>query len=269
LTNAGLGSNLTLNERVECDASIMDRDGFGSVGAVSNVKNPIMVSLSLLEAQAKGTLSMGRIVPCMLVAEGARQWAHENHIEEVDDDCLKTEAVVKSHTNYKQRLNRINEALAHDLKETNLATGNGNGSVVDRETKIFDREAIIKLDESHPLDTVGAIVMDRSGHMASGVSSGGILLKHPGRVGHASMFGCGCWVEENLHFVEDDRHHENHSIAICTTGCGEYILKTLLAKECAAYISRHHDKIDYNLNEFFKKKFFSKLKLLKKIDNST
>ena len=63
MTNAGLGSNLTLNERVECDASIMDREGFGSVGALSNIKNPIMVSLSLLEAQSKGTLSMGRIVP--------------------------------------------------------------------------------------------------------------------------------------------------------------------------------------------------------------
>ena len=30
------------------------------VGAISNVKNPIMVSLSLLDAQLKGTLSMGR-----------------------------------------------------------------------------------------------------------------------------------------------------------------------------------------------------------------
>jgi taspase (threonine aspartase 1) len=63
MTNAGTGSNLTLNDKIECDASIMDKDGFGSVGALSNIKNPIMVSLSLLEAQAKGTLSMGRIVP--------------------------------------------------------------------------------------------------------------------------------------------------------------------------------------------------------------
>ena len=41
----------------------MDKNGFGSVGALSNVKNPILVSLSLLEAQLQGTLSMGRIVP--------------------------------------------------------------------------------------------------------------------------------------------------------------------------------------------------------------
>lgn len=41
----------------------MDSNGFGSVGAVSNIKNPIMISLTLLEDQLKGTLSMGRIAP--------------------------------------------------------------------------------------------------------------------------------------------------------------------------------------------------------------
>lgn len=37
ITNAGLGSNLTLDTQVQCDASIMNGStlGFGSVGAVS------------------------------------------------------------------------------------------------------------------------------------------------------------------------------------------------------------------------------------------
>ena len=36
-------------------------------------------------------------------------------------------------------------------------------------------------------DTVGAICVDRLGNVASAVSSGGIILKQPGRVGQVSL----------------------------------------------------------------------------------
>ena len=47
------------------------------------------------------------------------------------------------------------------------------------------------------LDTVGAVCVDHSGCVASAVSSGGLVLKHSGRVGQAAVYGCGCWAENN------------------------------------------------------------------------
>lgn len=65
LTNSGLGSNLTLEGKVECDASIMDGTDatFGAIGACSGVKNPIQLAYQLLVESKKGKLPFGRIRP--------------------------------------------------------------------------------------------------------------------------------------------------------------------------------------------------------------
>ena len=99
--------------------------------------------------------------------------------------------MIKSHRYYKQKLNEL-ENVNKPLR--------------------------IEPDEPLVLDTVGAVCLDEEGDFASAASSGGILLKHPGRVGHASMFGCGCWVQEEA------TNDEKNSIAVCTTGCGEYVI---------------------------------------------
>lgn len=83
-------------------------------------------------------------------------------------------------------------------------------------------------------DTVGAICVDRLGNVASAVSSGGIILKQPGRVGQAAIYGCGCWAENDL--------DSGLAVGVSTSGCGEQLVKTLFARECA-------DCLKYNVNE--------------------
>jgi taspase (threonine aspartase 1) len=64
LTNAGFGSNLTWNGRVECDASIMQGTtlNWGAVGAVPEVKNPIRLARHLCDRQGT-VLALGRVPP--------------------------------------------------------------------------------------------------------------------------------------------------------------------------------------------------------------
>ena len=44
--------------------------------------------------------------------------------------------------------------------------------------------------------TVGVIVLDSTGSMCVASSSGGILLKEPGRCGSSCVYGAGCWTEQ-------------------------------------------------------------------------
>ena len=84
------------------------------------------------------------------------------------------------------------------------------------------------------LDTVGAICVDSRGNVCSGVSSGGILLKHPGRIGQAGVYGAGCWVRQST--------DGNITTACSSSGCGEQLIKTCLAKSyCEAVLNKHQE----------------------------
>ncbi|CAH1790814.1 unnamed protein product [Owenia fusiformis] len=219
-TNAGLGSNLTIDGTVECDASIMDGESleFGAVGALQGVKNPIEVARELLVKQTEGSLSLGRIPPCFMVGEGARKWAETQKIKMVDKTSLITDATLSNHKKYKRRLDRVGDGNSGARKRqkidnsSNSSNSTTNGEIADED-----------ISGDKLLDTVGAVCLDHHGNVASAVSSGGIILKQAGRVGQASVYGCGCWSDTGI----------PHSVAVSTTGSGEHILKSQLAKNCA------------------------------------
>jgi taspase (threonine aspartase 1) len=79
LTNAGLGSCLSEEGVVECEASIMlGNSSFGSVGAVTGVDSAIRVAFHLAKERNEMGLveELGRIRPIMMVrGDGAYQYA--------------------------------------------------------------------------------------------------------------------------------------------------------------------------------------------------
>ncbi|ESO02417.1 hypothetical protein HELRODRAFT_188697 [Helobdella robusta] len=107
----------------------------------------------------------------------------------------------------------INNTDSDDTSKNNYNDSCNNSSNDDNRRQVDVRN-----------DTVGAICVDEDGRIVSAVSSGGIILKHPGRLGQAAMYGCGCWAEND--------ENGQCGAAASTSGCGEQLSKTMLAKEC-------------------------------------
>lgn len=82
ITNAGTGSNLRVNGEVECDATFISRTGgkmrVASVGAISNIKNPVEVCAQLLLDAEKNTTLQS--TPVFLCGKGAEMYAWDRGI---------------------------------------------------------------------------------------------------------------------------------------------------------------------------------------------
>ncbi|KAI8421710.1 hypothetical protein MSG28_009688 [Choristoneura fumiferana] len=194
ITNAGYGSNLSWDGSVECDASVMNGQTlhFGACGAVSNVWNPISLAKGICDKQCE-RLSLGRVPPCILTGQGAKLWAARMGIEIVGDRKMISARAYRHFRHCRRKLKRYTEQ--NDIKFS-------------------------------PLDTVGAICIDSNGLVAAGASSGGVSLKHEGRVGQAANYASGVWAMSSRDGIQQ-------SIASCTSGCGEHLIRTQLAKNTA------------------------------------
>ncbi|NXK76903.1 TASP1 aspartase, partial [Amazona guildingii] len=221
-TNAGLGSNLNLLGEIECDASIMDGKSlnFGAVGALSGIKNPVSVANRLLCEGQKGKLSAGRIPPCFLVGEGAYRWAVDHGIPACPPGIMATRFSLAAFKRNKRKL-ELAEKVETDLIHLKRR-----------------RQSNEKENDSGTLDTVGAVVVDQEGNVAAAVSSGGLALKHPGRVGQAALYGCGCW-------AENTGAHTPYSTAVSTSGIYYFYkyFKKLLECSCALQTEDAHQAL--------------------------
>ncbi|KAJ5893576.1 Peptidase T2 asparaginase 2 [Penicillium taxi] len=88
-------------------------------------------------------------------------------------------------------------------------------------------------------DTVGAIAVDMYGNIAAGASSGGIGMKHRGRVGPAALIGVG-----NHVIPVNPNDVEKTTVAVVTSGTGEHIASTFAARTCADKLYHNHSLND-------------------------
>ncbi len=214
--DAGRGSFLTRDGRVQLDALLMDGATLrtGGVACVERLRNPIRAARLVLEQSPH----------VYFVGTGAERFARQHGMEL----CDNTELIVPRERDRLMRFQTAELAGGTDI------TFSGNAEFTAPPSAITDpalNETALEteVDESlpaelrpfdptlHSHDTVGAVALDRHGNLAAATSTGGTLSKAPGRVGDSSLIGCGCYAD-------------NLSAAVSLTGWGEPIMKLVLGK---------------------------------------
>lgn len=194
--DAGRGSFLTRDGRVQLDALLMDGADLraGGVACVEHLRNPIMAARLVLEKSPH----------VYFVATGAERFAVAHGMKLCDNMDLVIPREQK-------RLYAAQKAELAGLKDTTFS-GEIPGEIPDE----IPGDPLLP-DPLLSHDTVGAVALDVYGNLAAGTSTGGTLNKAPGRVGDSSLIGCGCYAD-------------NLSAAVSLTGWGEPIMKLVLGK---------------------------------------
>jgi beta-aspartyl-peptidase (threonine type) len=158
--NAGCGSSLNIEKRVEMEASIMDGKTLqaGAAGLLRDIRNPIRLARIVME----------KTDHVFVVGEGAEKLAS---IFKLERRNLVTEAQLKKYEQQKQAL------LERKFELPKLA------NLIKRYPELFN------------LETVGAVALDKDGNVAAATSTGGFPLKLPGRIGDSPLIGCGTYAD--------------------------------------------------------------------------
>ncbi|KAM0282974.1 hypothetical protein ACHAQH_002785 [Verticillium albo-atrum] len=114
ITNAGYGSNLSIEGTVECDATIVDYLGrSGACGAAPNIRNPICLAKLILD-KSNQPLTLRRVPPNILVGAGAKGFASEYGMNTVPNDSLISRNARDRFLRWQEDLRRAEEKLKQD-----------------------------------------------------------------------------------------------------------------------------------------------------------
>jgi beta-aspartyl-peptidase (threonine type) len=198
--NAGVGACLNLEREIEHDAAVMVGADLraGAVGALRGYLHPISLARKVLE-ETDHVLIVGTGASRLGNAFGMEPW-----LDGPSPERLREWAEAEGRTRALSRGARM-ERLATLLRHGAEAASTPSTSPATEKPTIGRG------------DTVGAVAIDVAGRLASGVSTGGLWLKLPGRVGDSAIPGAGIYA--------DDR-----SGAVSATGIGEAIIRVALSR---------------------------------------
>ncbi|WP_306296369.1 isoaspartyl peptidase/L-asparaginase family protein [Acidomonas methanolica] len=187
--NAGRGAVFTHDGRNEMDAAIMEGATL-QAGAVAGVHH---IKNPILLAEAV----MEHSPHVLLVGDGAEAFARTQGFTMMPAAYFRTD----------ERWTQLQKALADD--------------------RAGRKHAVLPLDRH--FGTVGAVALDRQGHLAAGTSTGGLTDKLYGRVGDSPLIGAGTYADGNC--------------AFSGTGWGEFYIRTVAAHAVCVRVGLLHQPL--------------------------
>ncbi len=184
--NAGCGSVLNENGKVEMDAAIMDgRDlSAGAVAAVDNIANPVQLA----------RLVMTESEHVMLISEGAMRFADHCGMERVPEDYFFTP----------ERIEQLHQARQ-------------------QHKMMLDHDDSEEDSEDQKYGTIGAIARDPNGNLAAATSTGGIVNKRMGRVGDSPIIGAGVYADNETCAVSATGFGEDFMRSVISKTISDFI----------------------------------------------
>lgn len=186
LYNAGRGAALDARGLPALDAALMRGSdlAYGAVGAVLGIEHPVDAARAVLED--------GR--HCLLVGPSALDFARGRGLSVVSPEAHITDGARAA---WRRRRERF-----------------GLGDRPSPEAEWDPSEGLIAATDPGHGNTVGAVARDARGEFAAATSTGGLLMRTPGRVGDSPIAGAGTYADAQLG-------------AASATGHGETMMKTV------------------------------------------
>jgi len=186
----------------------------GAVAAVERIRNPIRLARTVMEASHH----------MLLAGAGAERFALENGFTL----CRPEDLIVDRERRAwrlcckfgHQRQFHDPEFLFSPAYAEKLAAAPAGAPATEEAAPVRDASVSKPPRRAGGLrdgGTVGAVAVDRTGHLYAATSTGGTCCKVPGRVGDSPVIGCGCYADEQAGGVS-------------STGWGEAIMKIVMAK---------------------------------------